>query len=187
MIQVVIYLGSAPLTMLPHIDRRRCKFSYDIVNMQEVPARVFLKSPRSAERALAVVSRSKDPRATIRKILASWKGLPGNELYDNLERLTTLSQLRKSEIMAEEEVERMPFDLDITENEIYKLGARQGQAKGRLEAARQMFAKLVENRFGPLSPTVRTKLGRATQEQVDGWVGKFHTIQKVSDLFGSPQ
>ena len=51
-VQVVIYLGGGPLTMTPVIDRRRCKFSYDIIDMQQVPARVFLKSSRSAERAL---------------------------------------------------------------------------------------------------------------------------------------
>ena len=33
-IQVVIYLGSAPLTMIPRIDRRRCQFSYDVAVSQ---------------------------------------------------------------------------------------------------------------------------------------------------------
>ena len=97
--------------------------------------------------------------------------------------------------MAKEEVEQMPFEIDITENEIYKLGARQALAKGRakwlargrqegrLEAARQMLAKLAENRFGPLPAAALTRLERADQEQLDGWVNQFHTISKVSNLF----
>src|SRR5450432_632892 len=124
-IQVVIYLGNEALTMQCSIRRRTCKFDYSILNMQDVPARVFLNPPRSAERVLAVVSKSANPRETIRRILASWKSLPENEMRENINRLRTLSQLRKQEIMTVEEVERMPFDLDITESEIYKMGQAQ--------------------------------------------------------------
>ena len=191
MIQVVIYLGSGPMTMVSSIDRKpKCQFQYDIINMQDVPAGVFLRSPRSAERALAVVSKSADPRRTIRKVLASWKGLPDKELRENFERLRTLSQLRNSEIMAKEEVERMPFELDFRESEIYKMGARegraegarQGRAQGQLDAARDLLAKLLENRFGPLSRATRNKLKQADRELIDLWVSQFHTAHKVSDL-----
>ena len=179
-IQVVIYLGSGPMTMVSSIDRKpKCQFQYDIINMQDVPAGVFLRSPRSAERALAVVSKSADPRRTIRKVLASWKGLPDKELRENFERLRTLSQLRNSEIMAKEEVERMPFELDFRESEIYKMGAREGRAEGQLE----LLAKLLENRFGPLSRTTRNRLKLADREQIDRWVSQFHVAIKISDLF----
>ena len=75
-----------------------CQHWFEIIDLQEVPAEVFLEFPRDAERILAVVSKSEDPRATIRKMLESWKGMPQNELQENLERLRTLSQLRKNEI-----------------------------------------------------------------------------------------
>ena len=63
---------------------------------------MFLNSARNAERALAVVSKSADPRATIRRILASWKTLPEREIKENIDRLRTLSQLRKQVIMMRE-------------------------------------------------------------------------------------
>ena len=92
-IQVLIYLGNGPMTMLSSIDRPpQCPFRYDIINIRDVPARAFLDSPRTAERALAVVSHSKDQQATVRKILASWKGLPEKELWENWRG----SQLRRS-------------------------------------------------------------------------------------------
>lgn len=76
------------MTMIPSIEQPpQCQFRYDIIDMRDVPARVFLRSQRSAERALAVVSRSKDPRSTIRKILGSWKEMPEKELQENFERL----------------------------------------------------------------------------------------------------
>ena len=122
-IQVVVYLGNETMTMESSIDKPSCKFGFEILNLKEVPANVFLESPKDAERILAVVSKSEDPRGTIRKILASWKGMPENELRENIERLRTLSQLRKHEIMTVEEVKRMPFEIDVTESELYQLGA----------------------------------------------------------------
>ena len=178
-LQVVVYLGGDPLTMVAAVKRTRCKFWYDILNLQEVPARVFLKSPRSAERALAAVCKSARPRETIRRVLASWKELPENELHENIVRLTTLSQLRENEIMAGEEVERMPFDLDITENAIYRLGA----AEGRLEGAREMLSRILRGRFGPLSRATRKRISQAKPEQIEQWIGQFEGAGSVSDLF----
>ena len=175
-IQVLIYLGNGPMTMLSSIDRPpRCQFRYDIIDMRDVPARVFLRSPKTAERALAVVSRSKDPRATIRKILGSWKGLPEKELQENFDRLRILSQLRNSEIMAKEEVERMPFDLDYRESEIYKLAG--------LEATRRMLSNLIQARFGPLSRTVRSRVKQADAEQIERWAKQFAVARTVSEVF----
>ena len=178
-IQVVIYLGSDPLTMQSSVDKPTCRFSFDILNMQEVPAQVFLDSPRSAERVLAVVSKSPDPRATIRRILASWKKLPENELRENVDRLRTLSQLRKREIMAIEEVKHMPFELDITESEIYKMGQVQGIAEG----ARQVLVRFLEKRFGPLTRADKKRIGTGSQTDLDQWTDRSVTAGTVAEVF----
>ena len=178
-IQVVIYLGSDPLTMQSSVDKPTCRFSFDILNMQEVPAQVFLDSPRSAERVLAVVSKSADPRATIRRILASWKKLPENELRENVDRLRTLSQLRKREIMAIEEVKHMPFELDITESEIYKMGQVQGIAEG----ARQVLVRFLEKRFGPLTRADKKRIGTGSQTDLDQWTDRSVTAGTVAEVF----
>lgn len=174
-VQVVVYLGSLPLEMQSSISRPTCHFCFDILNLQEVPARLFLNSPRSPERVLAVVSKSANPRTTIRRILASWKGLPENELRENVDRLRTLSQLRKLEIMTVEEVGRMPFELDITESEIYKLGQAQ--------EARQILSLLLEGRFGPLTRTSRKRIDEASQEQLRRWIKQSAHAQKLAGVF----
>ena len=69
----------------------------------------------------------------------------------------------------------MPFELDITENEIYKIGAR--------EANRRMLSTQIEARFGPLSRTVRSRLKQADAQQIERWVRQFAVAQKVSDVF----
>ncbi len=78
-VQIVVYVGNEALTMESSIDEPRCSYSFDILNLQDVPADVFLESPTDAERILAILSKTNDPRGTIRRILGSWKGLSENE------------------------------------------------------------------------------------------------------------
>ena len=163
-LQFVVYLGSAPLAMESVIDEPSCKYHYEIVNMQEVPAQVFLDSPRDAERMLAIVSKSEDPRATIRQVLESWKGLSENELQENIERLRTLSCLRKQEIIAMEEVERMPFEIDIRESEIFQMGEKEGYN----EAFKEALTVLLTERFGPLSPAIVEQIKPAARPNLTG-------------------
>ena len=140
---------------------------------------------------LAVVSKSADPRATIRRILASWKKLPENELRENVDRLRTLSQLRKREIMAIEEVKHMPFELDITESEIYKMGQVQGiaegkaegKAEGRVEGARQVLIRLLEKRFGPLTRADKKRIGAGSPTDLDQWTDRSVTAERVGEVF----
>lgn len=173
--------------MQSSIDLPTCRFSYEILNLQEVPAQVFLDSPRSAERVLAVVSRSPDPRGTIRRILASWKDLPENELRENVDRLRTLSQLRKREIMTIEEVKHMPFELDITESEIYKMGQVQGiaegKAEGRVEGARQVLVRFLEKRFGPLTRMDKKRIGAGSPTDLDQWTDRSVAAGTVAEIF----
>jgi len=179
-IQVVVYLGNDPIAMSSAIDRPSCKYFFDILNLQDVPADVFLESEKDAERILAVVSKSEDPRATIRQILSSWKGMPENELRENIERLRTLSQLRKHEIMTVEEVKGMPFEIDVTESELYQLGREDGIAKG----AAQILSRLLERRFGPLPQSVRDRLDRASHTELEQWTDRVSDAHSLSDIFG---
>ena len=188
-IQVVIYLGSAPLTMQAAIAKPTCKFHYEILNLQEVPAEVFIDSPVDAERILAVVSKSDDPRATIRRILASWKGMPENQLRENIDRLRTLSQLRKHEIMTIEEVRRMPFEIDVTDTELYQLGQEEGKAKGKEEGKREeasrILVRLLERRFGPLPPTIGEQLREAGHDQLETWINQSFDARSLADIFNT--
>ena len=47
----------------------------------------------------------------------------------------------------------MPIDDDITENIVYKIGEVRGEAK--------VIAKILEQRFGPLPPEIRTRIASA--------------------------
>ena len=138
-------------------------------------SKLRLAEINDAERALAILAKSANPRATVRRILASWKALPENELRENIDRLRTLSRLRKHEIMTVGEVQQMPFELDITESEIYKLGQAQ--------EARRLLSRMLERRFGPLSRTIRKRITEADQKQLDEWFDQSTIAQELADVF----
>ena len=193
-IQAVIYLGNGPMTMRSGIQRPNCDYRYQILNMLEFPAEVFLESTNDAERVLALLCQSPDPRETIRQVLTSWRDLPRTALLENLERLRTLSQLRGREIIAVEEIERMPFDLDITESILYKRGEARGVAMGQAQGVivgeergvvkgeARMLTLMLENRFGPLPESALRRLAEASIEQLERW-GKRAIAGDLEDVF----
>ena len=61
-IQVVIYLGNAPMSMSSEIRRPGPTYDFKIPDMRTVPAQMFLESGNDAERVLAVLCESLEPR-----------------------------------------------------------------------------------------------------------------------------
>ena len=170
-LQVVIYLGNGPLTMQREIERPRLKYSYDILDIKDFDPKTFLESGSDSERVLAVLCASEDPRDTIRRVLASWKHLPQKELLENIDRLKTLSQLRGIEIIASEEIEHMPFELDISESIFFK----EGEAK--------LLTRQLENRFGEIPDSIRQRLAQASTSQIEAWAFRIPDARNINEVF----
>ena len=81
----------------------------------------------------------------------------------------------------------MPFELDITESEIYKMGQVQGiaegKAEGRVEGARQVLVRLLEKRFGPLTRADRKRVGAGSQIDLDHWTDLSVTAGTLAEVF----
>jgi hypothetical protein len=186
MIQVVIFVGNDAMRMKTGVDRTKCKYWYDVLDMNDVPASTFLESTNDAERVMALLCDSADPRETVKQVLASWKGQPEKQLWENIERLRVLSQLRGFEIIAIEEIERMPFDLiDETDSIWYKRGEARGEARGETAGMAKIVLRLLDHRFGPLSDSVRERLTTASKEQLEQWADRVPDARQLSDVFGS--
>ena len=175
-VQVLLYLGDPPLSMHDGIAHLRLQYQFDILELAKVPAEIFLASESDAERILAVLCHSSDVRETIRRILAGWKLLPRKRIEELMERLSALSQLRKYDTIAKEEIERMPIEIDITENAFYKAGEEKGEAKTLL--------RILETRFGTPGPAAITeKILTAGVEQLDRWVDRALRVESMADIF----
>jgi len=178
-VQVVIYLGDGPMTMLSTIARGRTEFAFDILSLKDVEAKTFLESESEEERMLAVLCHSEDPRATIVEILRSWKHLPTKELSENMRDLLVLSQLRKQDTIVGEESSAMPIEIDISENAVFKLGAKQGEVRGEAK----VLTRLLERRFGTLPDTARTRIESADVESLDRWVDRLDGAETLDAVF----
>jgi predicted transposase YdaD len=192
-IQVVIYVGSEPLRMPDRIQRKRLSYRYGILNLQEVPARVFLDSPNEAERILAVLCQTRDPRRTIRQMLGSWKHLSRKQIEELLRKLSVLSQLRNCGTIVQEEVGQMAFEIDITQNVFYKAaverGLREGMEKGLEKGLERGEAKallrFLEQRFRKVSPSIRKRVSTANVQELERWIDRAATATKLTDVFSA--
>jgi hypothetical protein len=185
-IQIVIYLGNPPLQMRSEIQKPSLAYRYEIVDMREIDASVFLQSPGDSERVLALLCQSPDPRATIREVLASWKHLSDKVLLENIERLKTLSHLRGIEIIATEEIERMPFDLDITESLFYKQALVLAEAACELAGEARLLVRQLESVFGPLPDHVRARINQGSVDQIEEWGIRMLHARSLDEIFSAP-
>ena len=173
-IQVVVYLGNGPMTMKREIERPSLRYHYTALDVREIPAQVFLDSPHNAERVLALLCQSQDPRHTVRRVLESWRHLTDKVLLENIERLKTVSNLRGIEIIADEELHRMPlmpFEVDMTTSLWYKEG----------EAG--LLCRMLESLFGPLPEATRKRIYDASQDQIEDWAIRTHRAGSLADVF----
>jgi hypothetical protein len=192
-VQVVVHVGHEPLTIPDRIEDDTLTFRFQILNLAEVPAQAFLDSPSDAERMLAMLCATENPRETIRQILASWKHLHGKPLRELLDRMTVLSQLRKYDRMIREEVERMPFEIDITENAFYidgkadgiEEGAAEGEARGEARGEAKTLLRFLEQRFGPVPAPIRERVFAAGIEDLDRWVDAMPTAASLDEVFAT--
>ena len=62
-------------------------------------------------------------------------------------------------------------------------GLEQGLERGRKEAALAILERLLERRFGPLSKTSRSKLLKASVEQLETWSEAVLEAQSLKQVF----
>ena len=93
--------------------------------------------------------------------------------------------------MAAEEMDHMPFDLDISEMITFKMGEAKGEAEGEARGkvigeARgeaRLLTRRLEKRFGPLSQVLATRIGEASTDQIERWFDREADAAGIEDIF----
>jgi hypothetical protein len=62
-------------------------------------------------------------------------------------------------------------------------GLEKGLEQGRKEGAAALLERLLARRFGPLPRTVRSKLAKASQEQLAAWSDALDEAQSLKEIF----
>lgn len=84
-------------------------------------------------------------------------------------------------------LEQMFFDDGIKKGREQGLeqGLGQGLEKGRTEGAAALLERLLAQRFGPLPPTARRKLSKASVAQLEAWSDALAEAQSLKQVFGA--
>jgi hypothetical protein len=85
--------------------------------------------------------------------------------------------------MTVEEVNRLPFEIDVTETELYQLGKERGEESGIAKGAALFLSRFLERRFGSLPEHFRDRLDHATHDQLEQWTDRAAEARALSDIF----
>jgi hypothetical protein len=75
--------------------------------------------------------------------------------------------------------------LDKGEARGLEKGLKQGLEQGRKEGAAALLERLLTRRFGPLPRTARSKLAKASEEQLAAWSDALEEARSLRQLFAS--
>jgi flagellar biosynthesis/type III secretory pathway protein FliH len=79
--------------------------------------------------------------------------------------------------------EGMAQGIAIGEAKGIAIGEARGEAKGKAEATRALVARLLERKFGPLSPEHQTLLASATIEQLEQYSDALLSASNLGEVF----
>ncbi|HUQ90621.1 MAG TPA: hypothetical protein VM120_02995, partial [Bryobacteraceae bacterium] len=130
-VQVVLYVGDAPMNMPGRLRQPGLDFEYKLLDIRRLDAEEFLDSEHLGDNLVAILCTMRDRSAGIRRILERIAKMEGHARDRALSRLMVLSGLRKLERTIQEEVTRMPLSIDLMENEVLREMFLQWEQRGR--------------------------------------------------------
>ncbi|WP_373991534.1 DUF4351 domain-containing protein [Duganella sp. BuS-21] len=111
------------------------------------------------------------------------------KLLNPLEQMFLEDGIKKGlEIGVERGMEKgMEQGLQKGRREGLEQGLERGLARGRAEGAATLLERLLTQRYGPLSKTVRNRLAKASVEQVESWSDALAAAQTLKQVFATTQ
>ncbi len=190
LIQLVLYVGEAPLAMASSLDSDNLQYRYELHDIREFDEEALLASESAPERALAVLCRTDDILRTVRRVIDSWAGRPERELEDLMAKLVIILGLRKLPAAFEEEVQKMP--ITFTTEEIQRmeklqqllersrqLGREQGLEQGEAKILRQLLLR----RFGEIPAWTNARIDGASTAQLELWAERILDAGSLDEMF----
>jgi predicted transposase YdaD len=184
-VQHVLYIGGPTLSMTRFIKEGNVSYLYDVTDIRDIDEEVFLRSDSPADRALAVLSKMRNERVTIRQILASWAGASRRDRDDLIEKLMVLSGLRRLDEIVAEEVNNMPIEIDIMENTTIRRWIEQGVGKRVEHGQANLLGKQLAKRFGALTSETEEKLRAADSDQLERWALRLMDANTLDEVFSA--
>ena len=193
--QMLLYVGNPALTMTNEISRRGIHYEFGMLDIRTMPAEELLISENPADRALAILAAPDEPGRMARRILASWHAAPRAERAQLIDTLMLICGLRKLERVVEKEIQAMPLDIDVMENEVIRewiekgmhagmhAGMQQGMQQGMHQGQGYLLKRLILSKFGSLSPTNDLRIDGASDADLEQWSISLLTAATIDAVF----
>lgn len=158
-LQVVLYLGSAPLCMSSQVRLPGLSLEYKLCDIHEFDGRQLCDSPFIGDNIISILAKWPDKLDGIRRVLKRIAEREPPKRAKALAQLMIVAGLRKLGNDIEREVKQMPILDDIMDHEV--LGRE--YKRGELNVLRRMVAK----RFGPLPAWAEESLASRSVPQLE--------------------
>jgi len=192
--QTVLYVGEAPLTMPDELRGSDFWARYRVIDVRDLDGEALLASDDVGDNVIAILTKLRDHREAVRKIVAKIGTLPESERNVATQQLVILAGLRRLEPMVQEEVERMPIIIDLMENQIIgpairkglEQGLQEGHQKGRQEGRQEgeghLLRLMVQKRFGMLPDWASARLAGLSIAEIESVGERIFEVATLEDL-----
>jgi len=134
--QYMLYIGKEKCTMKSQIVRDKINYSYDIIDIRDIPCESFLYSDDSSAIVLAMLCdfEGKDKQIVVNTILKRLRELNDDVEYRNyLKMVNTYSSNRNLEEEVKKGIKMLTIDIEKTP--FYQIGVEKGIEKGQKETS----------------------------------------------------
>jgi len=177
--QYVLYVGDAEMRLPCELAGTDFQCRYIVKDIRAFDEEALLGSLFASDSILAILTRHKDRRETIRRILRRIATLEAGARELAYSKLMILAGLRRLAKEIQTEVEQMPILNDIMDHEIIGPAIRQGMHKGELTMLRGLLAK----RFGRIPNWADERLSNLSSTELEALSLRFLDVNSLDELF----
>ncbi len=136
----------------------------------------LLESQAIGDNVIAILTRLRDQREAVHRIVAKCATLTPTGRQAALEQLIVLGGLRRLEVLVEKEARTMPVYIDINENRVLGPIFRNGE--------RNILRRVLETRFGPLPEWAEARLTEMQNPALEELGERLLDAASLEELFG---
>jgi hypothetical protein len=196
--QILLYVGNSPLRMETELNASKLAFGYEAVDIRDFDGERLLDSGFIGDNVIAILTRVRDRRLAIQRILSRIAALAPGDWEAALGQLLRVSGLRELEETVEREARAMPVFNPIMDNKVLgreikrgielgreqgvQLGVQQGMEQGMQQGELKLLRRLIEARFGPIPTWAQTRLGGLSTDHLEGLAVRILSAKSLDEL-----
>jgi hypothetical protein len=152
----------------------RLSFGYETVDIRDFDGERLLESPHVGDNVIAILTRLRDRRLAVQRILLKIADLDPGKRESALSQLLRIAGLRRLEEFVEREARTMPVFNPIMDNKVLGREIKRGM--------HIVLRRLIEDRFGPVPDWAVTKIDSCSAAELETLCVQLLHVQSLEEL-----